>query len=634
MMERDEYIFIESLGAGRWNSRKVNTAEAQALREAGTAPWRWQFRQEMRLEWSGATCHDLVEVSPVGTSRGGMIENKVKLVIWDLDETFWRGTLSEEGITPIPQNASRVVELAKRGIISSICSKNDYDQTKAKLIELGIWDHFVFPTISFNPKGKAIAEMIEGAALRAENVLFIDDNPMNLEEAKFFNPGIMTAHPGEVLEDLLDHPHLRGKPDPELTRLNQYRFLQRKVEERGASALSNEEFLRASNIRISIDYDVSANFDRIVDLVNRANQLNYTKIRLETPGDFDLFRKRLEGFGFHAGCVRAVDDYGDYGVIGFFLLQRRALIKRLHHFVFSCRTMNMGIEQFVYEMLDRPDIEVVGPVSYGLASHDGIDWIRVVDPNEKTMTGTGGARLVLVGGCDLLQLASYCSTNRTEFVNTGMDDAMVRYDDPGFILGDRTAIRNCGPLRRIPCWTYEDALRFDEALASAQLILASFSVMMNGAYVKTRSGILMRMAMKRFRKTRAGKEKWFDRSFEQVSLDADARAGLVTSSLQALADRSTADCRIFVLGSLAMNTTKESRNRERKEAYDEACRNFCSGSPDRFHFVDIATVLAGQNLVDDKHFGREGYFVLARHILARAAAHTPADAGEAAIAAQ
>jgi hypothetical protein len=33
-----EYIFIENLGAGRWNSRKVDETEARELRAAGLAP--------------------------------------------------------------------------------------------------------------------------------------------------------------------------------------------------------------------------------------------------------------------------------------------------------------------------------------------------------------------------------------------------------------------------------------------------------------------------------------------------------------------------------------------------------------------------------------------------------------------
>jgi FkbH-like protein len=124
-----------------------------------------------------------------------MIPSKVKLVVWDFDETFWRGALSEEGIVAIARNIEMVRELSRRGIVNSICSKNDFERAKAKLVELDIWDYFVFPRIGFNPKGKAVAEMIECAALRPENVLFLDDNRLNLEEVKFFNKGIMTAHP-------------------------------------------------------------------------------------------------------------------------------------------------------------------------------------------------------------------------------------------------------------------------------------------------------------------------------------------------------------------------------------------------------------------------------------------------------
>src|SRR3954447_17963574 len=92
-----------------------------------------------------------------------MIVNKVKLVVWDLDDTFWTGTLLEGGMVPVVRNAEMVKELSRRGIVNSICSKNGYEEAKAALIELGIWDHFVFPHIAFSPKGQAIANMLEGA---------------------------------------------------------------------------------------------------------------------------------------------------------------------------------------------------------------------------------------------------------------------------------------------------------------------------------------------------------------------------------------------------------------------------------------------------------------------------------------
>ncbi len=490
-----------------------------------------------------------------------MIANKVKLVVWDLDETFWHGTLSEEGITPIPRNSDIVRELSTRGIINSISSKNEYQQTKAKLIELDIWDYFVFPSISFGPKGNAVAELIEAGARRAENVLFIDDNRMNLEEVKYFNPGIMTSHPKDALDGLLDHPHLKGKPDPELTRLKQYRFLQDKFETRSASALSNEEFLRASNIRIQIDHDIDSNFDRVVELINRTSQLNYTKQRLETPESLAEFREELNAFGYYAGCVRAVDDYGDYGLIGFFLMQRRAKFKRLVHFAFSCRTMNMGIEQYIYEMLGKPDLEIAQPVSYGLDTHEAIDWIRVGDQAPGAAANGNDKPLLLVGGCDLMQLANYCSSNRVEFVNSVQNDIMVRYDDPGFIVGDREAIRACVSIRKIPCWTYEDAVRFDEALASSELVLISMWPAMSGKYLKADGKVLLRQSKERLNRMIADNPELFRDHFEDVAFSIREKLDLIEQSYDWVAGKIRSDCQVLFWVSMRRNKARRARKR-------------------------------------------------------------------------
>src|SRR5882672_10060849 len=127
------------------------------------------------------------------------IKNDVKMVIWDLDDTFWNGTLAEGGIEFIESNAEKVRALAARGIVSSIASKNDLDKAKELLERAGVWNYFVFPEISYTPKGNMVAEIIRNASLRSENILFIDDNISNLEEVRFFNSGIMLAQPGEII---------------------------------------------------------------------------------------------------------------------------------------------------------------------------------------------------------------------------------------------------------------------------------------------------------------------------------------------------------------------------------------------------------------------------------------------------
>jgi hypothetical protein len=48
--------------------------------------------------------------------------NRTKLVIWDLDDTFWRGTLSEGGATPSLGMLSILLQLSRHGIINSIAS--------------------------------------------------------------------------------------------------------------------------------------------------------------------------------------------------------------------------------------------------------------------------------------------------------------------------------------------------------------------------------------------------------------------------------------------------------------------------------------------------------------------------------
>jgi FkbH-like protein len=544
-----------------------------------------------------------------------MIANKVKLVVWDLDDTFWQGTLGEGAIVENSRNIEIVRALARRGIPSAICSKNDFGAAKAKLEALGIWDHFVFARIAFQPKGQAVAEIVEAAALRAQNVLFIDDHASNLEEAGFFSPGLMTARPQDVLDGLLDHPHLAGKPDPDLAQLEKYRVLDRKHESRRAGALSNEDFLRASRIRIEIGYDIETDFERIVELVNRANQLNYTKRRLETHASIDAFRAKLRRFHIHAGTVRASDAHGDYGLIGFFLLRQSSNEKRLVHFVFSCRTMNMGIEQHVYEMLGCPDIDIAGPVAYGLQTHARVDWIE--EARQGAVAQAPSRPLVLIGGCDLLQLASYCSSNRLEFVNVCRGDVMMRFDDPGFVLSDAAAVADCAVLRRLPAWQHEDRVRFDAGLAACDIVLVSMWPAMNGVYIRTRGGVLLRLIKKQVASVqRDGKRsalKPLVDDVESLPLDDMQILALIQDAFDAIAKRSQAT--IFVLGC----NTRAGIGIDRKQRYNDACRAYCARSGPRFHFVDIDAVVAEEHLLDDDvHLARAGYHALARHILERA----------------
>ena len=123
------------------------------------------------------------------------IKEKIKIVIWDLDDTFWSGNFEENSLQFIEKNIEILNILNNRGIINSICSKNDFEKIRNLLKEKQIWDLFVFPSINYSPKGSSVKQILEKAQLRAENAIFIDDNIVNLNEVKFYNPNINVASP-------------------------------------------------------------------------------------------------------------------------------------------------------------------------------------------------------------------------------------------------------------------------------------------------------------------------------------------------------------------------------------------------------------------------------------------------------
>lgn len=282
------------------------------------------------------------------------INHKIKLVVWDLDDTLWQGTLAEGDEVDLFDNRKQIINtLNERGIVNSICSKNDFQKAKQKLEEFDFWNSFVFPKIDFLPKGQKITELLKEMNLRQENVLFIDDNIANLEEVKHYNNQINLLHVNEV-DHLLENDYLKGKDDKDLTRLLQYKQLEQKTVAK-KNFTNNDDFLNNLEIKIYlIDYRKEL-LDRIFELSDRTNQLNFTKNRMSKE---DL-KELCEDSSAETKCIHVKDKFGDNGIVGFYTLKNQKLI----HFVFSCRIMNMGIEQWVYSYLKDPELEVVGEIA-------------------------------------------------------------------------------------------------------------------------------------------------------------------------------------------------------------------------------------------------------------------------------
>ena len=334
---------------------------------------------------------------------------KTKLIIWDLDDTFWEGTLSEGNVNFNKDTLLLIEELTNKGIMNSICSKNDFLNAKAEFLKQGFykyWQLFVFPSVNWNAKGQRVKNIISSMQLREENVIVIDDNESNINEIKFYCPHIMSAVP-EQINRIAQELYLVNDYDFEHIRLEQYKILEKKNKDKLLSDSSNEEFLKSSNIKLCIKHDCMNNIDRIQKLILRTNQLNFTKNRI----DSDILKSIFDQTGkYESGYIIAEDKYGSYGICGFYALNKEN--NSLEHFLFSCRIMNMGIEQFVYKHLGFPDIKIKYPVSSKLDTP--VNWITLTDNLEikrKKEKEQNGLNILFKGACDLYSTINYIEGN-------------------------------------------------------------------------------------------------------------------------------------------------------------------------------------------------------------------------------
>lgn len=348
----------------------------------------------------------------------------IKLVIWDLDDTFWKGTISDGAVIIPDEHIELVKSLCDIGIVNSICSKNDRESTLKYLSDCGLSDYFVFPSIDWSPKGQRISKLISDMQLRPCNVLFLDDNPSNLAEAVYYCKDISVGG-CDTLSELMAFAKNAKKKDKEHKRLLQYRILEKKFNDKKQYS-TNEEFLHQSNINVEIKTDCTSHADRIHDLLIRSNQLNFTKVRST--------EEELAGLlcdpDVKSAYVEVKDKFGDYGIAGFYSLKNGKLI----HFVFSCRILGMGVEQYVYNILGRPELAVSGEVVSDLSASKP-EWINkaetVGDAELMKIDNLTEHTVLIKGPCDLFQIYPYIA-------NTELFDTEFTYGLPNGLTIEST----------------------------------------------------------------------------------------------------------------------------------------------------------------------------------------------------
>ena len=270
-----------------------------------------------------------------------MKERKIKCVVWDLDNTLWKGVLQEDDKVILQQEAVEVIkELDKRGILQSVSSKNKYELAKRKLEEFDLWNYFIYPQINWNPKSEAIETIAKSINIGIDSLAFVDDQKFERDEVSYFHHDILCIDASQI-EKIPSMDPMKPKyitMDSKNRRLMYQTDIVRNNVERDFKG-TKEEFLKTLHMTFYISKAKEEDLQRAEELTVRTHQLNSTGYIYS----YDELKACIEDEKYEVLVTRLEDKYGTYGTIGLGLIEKGEKVWQVKLLLMSCRVMSRGV---------------------------------------------------------------------------------------------------------------------------------------------------------------------------------------------------------------------------------------------------------------------------------------------------
>ena len=279
----------------------------------------------------------------------GKSRTAIKCVVWDLDNCLWDGILLENDDVKLKPGMKELLEaLDQRGILLSIASKNDHDSAWQRLQALGISEYFLYPQIHWGPKSQSIKTIAQKLNLGLDAFAFVDDNPFELSEVAASIPEICCIHIQDA-EKELQGDRFQGAQTADAK--NRRRYYQEAIVREEKQAEFGEDyfrFLEYCEIRLEIAGYREEDSDRVAELVQRTNQLNFSGRKYDRA----QLREILDDPTVEKYSLHCSDKFGSYGLIGFGLVRRGDGEIQIQDLMLSCRVQGKMIEQAFFSHLE------------------------------------------------------------------------------------------------------------------------------------------------------------------------------------------------------------------------------------------------------------------------------------------
>ena len=311
----------------------------------------------------------LANGSPFASASLGMVAKAIiakaaalpheasKVLVTDLDNVMWSGVIGEDGVTGIhfaPEGVgfrhflyqTLLAKLRREGALLAAVSRNDADLATLPFLQgemvLSL-DDFVIVIGSYSAKSAQIKEIARRLNLGLESFVFIDDNPVEVQEVSAAIPELRViqfpladdAIPAFFTAVAACFPRATlTEEDVERTAMYRRRLAgMAPVETAGANLT---EFLRSLEMSLEVHDRSHGDRSRAIQLINKTNQFNLNGRRV-TNEEVEAI---LAAGGRLFSCTLS-DRSGTHGEVMACLVDTEGTIQS---FVLSCRVFQRRVE--------------------------------------------------------------------------------------------------------------------------------------------------------------------------------------------------------------------------------------------------------------------------------------------------
>lgn len=288
-----------------------------------------------------------------------------KVLILDLDDTIWGGTIGDVGYEGIkigysdPESKSFlnfqkiILNLKERGVILAVCSKNDLNLAKSAFIKrkdmiLKLKDISVFKA-NWENKAKNITEIQKELNLSYNSMVFVDNNQVERDFIRKTLPDIsvpeLSNDSSNYGRDLIFPGYFEvtnfSKEDKNRS---SYYAANIKRQDLKNKSLSLKHYLKTLEMRANLKSFDKKNIDRIEQLIQRSNQFNFTTKRYQKKEILKLITASKKYYTLQSNLE---DKFGDNGIVSLVIGKKERSSMNIDTWVMSCRVFSRTLENTI-----------------------------------------------------------------------------------------------------------------------------------------------------------------------------------------------------------------------------------------------------------------------------------------------